>query len=296
MEQTDQTKQKQQAPARWLVLILGLSLGWAGAKLPELTVTNQISQALGLLERQHLEHGKLREHRQELADEAISGLVIGAKLISRDKYIYYLNPAQAREEDEDAKEVSTDEQVTTRDLGQGLWLMTVPSFFSDDINDQLRNAMKRIGNNKPKGLIIDLRGNTGGFMDAGVVLAGLIISPGELIDTRIRNNTSIKDIASGQQAWVKNVPIRVLVDGATASASEIAAAALQSQGVKLIGEKTRGKARVQDAYDLSGGGRLVMTTERWLTPSGIDIQDKGLIPDIKTETKDALKKAIEDLS
>jgi len=144
---------------------------------------------------------------------------------------------------------------------------------------------------KLKGLVIDLRNNPGGVLSASVSVSdafletGLIVyTEGRVADSKLRFNATEGDI-------VKGAPIIVLVNGGSASASEIVAGALQDHGRAIImGEKTFGKGSVQTISPARGGSAVKLTTARYFTPNGRSIQAKGIEPDIIVEpVKVALK-------
>jgi len=132
-------------------------------------------------------------------------------------------------------------------------------------------------------MILDLRGNPGGLLVQSVEVSSVFLDGGEVVSTRGRraNDVNVYNAEKGQMA--KNVPLIVLVDGASASASEIVAGALQDKGRALIiGMTTFGKGSVQDVIPLRGGrdGALKITTQRYYTPNGRSIQASGITPDI----------------
>jgi carboxyl-terminal processing protease len=159
------------------------------------------------------------------------------------------------------------------------------SHFTDSTGTELEAAvaaLQRGGRGALEGLVLDLRGNPGGVLEAGVAVAdafldrGLIVSAdGRTRQARFRMEAAPGDLAAGTR-------IAVLVDGGTASASEIVAGALRDHGrAVLIGRRTYGKGSVQTVLPLSAGGAIKLTTSRYYTPSGATIHEKGLQPDIE---------------
>lgn len=139
-----------------------------------------------------------------------------------------------------------------------------------------------------KGLILDLRDNPGGLVEEAVKVAKLIVPEGE-ITRLVGRKGKVRDICYSN-APPKDYPIAVLVNEESASAAEILAGALQDRSTAvLVGLKTYGKATVQHLEHLSGGNALLLTVARYLTPSGKDIDGKGLKPDIKVEMPLPLK-------
>jgi carboxyl-terminal processing protease len=138
---------------------------------------------------------------------------------------------------------------------------------------------------KPKGLIIDVRNNPGGYLDAVIDISGWFLSNGDIVLKEDFGNEEIKSfrVRLGQ-SLLKNIPTVVLINEGTASASEILAGALRdNREVKLIGTKTFGKGSVQELITLKDNNSIKLTISRWLTPKGTIIQDSGLEPDIEVE-------------
>ena len=143
---------------------------------------------------------------------------------------------------------------------------------------------------KPQGLIIDLRNNPGGYLDAVVNISGWFLEKGNVVLKEDFGNDEIKlfRVRIGQ-ALLKDIPTVVLINGGTASASEILAGALRdNRGVMLIGEKSFGKGSVQELVSLKDNNSIKITISRWLTPDGTIIQDNGLVPDIEVKTEEEL--------
>lgn len=158
--------------------------------------------------------------------------------------------------------------------------------FNEKAADGLRSAISDLqveNNGRLPGMILDLRGNPGGLLTQSVEVSSVFLDGGEVVSTRGRraDDVNVYNAEKGQMA--KNVPLIVLVDGASASASEIVAGALQDKGRALIvGMTTFGKGSVQDVIPLRGGrdGALKITTQRYYTPNGRSIQASGITPDI----------------
>lgn len=131
-----------------------------------------------------------------------------------------------------------------------------------------------------KGIILDVRSNRGGVLKPAVTIADGFLDDGLIVYTRGRAANQLEYTAKPGQ-WVKDVPLVVLVDHSTASASEVLAGALQDHGRALIvGEKTFGKGSVQSVLSLRNGSGIRLTTSRYYTPSGRSIQAKGIQPDV----------------
>lgn len=168
---------------------------------------------------------------------------------------------------------------------------------------KFREALRELilsGKNK---LIIDLRGNPGGYLEVAVDLTSFFLPMGKIVVQEDFGSGEIKVHRSvGYNIW-ENQRLVALVDKGSASASEIMAGALRDhKKAVLIGEKTFGKGSVQELVPITGDTSLKVTIAKWLTPNGHSISDEGLTPDIVVETKDGedkdviLEKAIEYLS
>jgi len=158
--------------------------------------------------------------------------------------------------------------------------------FNEKAADGLRSAIADLqvenGGRLP-GMILDLRGNPGGLLTQSVEVSSVFLDGGEVVSTRGRRSDDVNVFNAKKGQMAKNVPLVVLVDGASASASEIVAGALQDKGRALIiGMTTFGKGSVQDVIPLRGGrdGALKITTQRYYTPNGRSIQGSGITPDI----------------
>jgi carboxyl-terminal processing protease len=131
------------------------------------------------------------------------------------------------------------------------------------------------------GVVLDLRGNPGGLLDEGVKLADRFLSDGIIVTTEGRDPSASSIERAHRDGTEPNDPIVVLVDGGTASASEIVAGALQDhRRAELVGEPTFGKGSVQTLFGLDDGAGLKLTVARYKTPSGRSIQGKGIVPDV----------------
>ncbi len=138
-----------------------------------------------------------------------------------------------------------------------------------------------------KGLVLDLRDNPGGLFDQAIQVAELFISSGVITSLRGHNQQFNREFRSNSRSPIPRVPIVVLINNGSASASEILAGALKGKpGVVLMGNRTFGKASVQAVFPLSKGSALRLTTAHYYTADGEDIEGKGLEPDVKLEFPD----------
>ncbi len=139
----------------------------------------------------------------------------------------------------------------------------------------------RLLTDKPAGIILDLRGNPGGWLDAAVSIGSYFVPDGNILIERFKDQPEETYSRKGRYL-LDDMPLVVLVDGGSASASEIVAGAIQDAGTgTLIGEKTYGKGSVQLPNSLSDGSQLRVTIARWFTPKDREIHEKGLMPDIE---------------
>jgi carboxyl-terminal processing protease len=159
--------------------------------------------------------------------------------------------------------------------------------FTDQTVNDVRNALNQINQEGKKGLILDLRGNPGGGLDATVSIADMFIDDGTILTQVDRDgNKTVYDAHSGGEGL--NLKIAILVDKNSASGSEVLSGALHDHGrAELIGTQTFGKGSVNHLRQLSNGGAIYISIARWLTPNGTLIEGVGLTPDIKMDQTDA---------
>jgi carboxyl-terminal processing protease len=161
------------------------------------------------------------------------------------------------------------------------------SQFTGRVADDLKQAIQTLSGNIPpdkfKGYIIDLRNNPGGLLDQAVRVAGAFLTSGEIVSIRGRDPSEVQHFNAAPGDLANGKPLIVLINGGSASASEIVAGALQDQKrATIIGSRTFGKASVQTIIPLGqGNGALRLTTARYYTPSGHSLQAQGIKPDIE---------------
>jgi len=163
----------------------------------------------------------------------------------------------------------------------------------------ISDLTSQLGADKIKGFVVDLRNNPGGLLDQAISVSDAFLDKGEIVSTRGRNAEETQRFNARPGDLTKGKPVIVLINGGSASASEIVAGALQDhKRATLIGTRSFGKGSVQTIIPLgAGNGALRLTTARYFTPSGRSIQAKGITPDIKIlqEVPDDLKVATENM-
>jgi len=160
--------------------------------------------------------------------------------------------------------------------------------FSEKAGADFQEAAIKILNSSSKKIILDLRGNPGGYLEISQEIAGWFLKKGQIVVVEDFTATGKKQEykAKGNSALL-DYPLVVLINNGSASASEILAGALHdNRGILLIGEKSFGKGSVQQLENLSDGSSLKITVAKWLTPKGKLITDVGLDPDVKVELTD----------
>lgn len=163
--------------------------------------------------------------------------------------------------------------------------------FNANATEEMRQAIKDLESQKVTGYILDLRSNPGGLLYSSVEIARMWLSNGTIVSTVNRRGEMDRQEASGRSLTDK--PLVVLVDGGSASASEILSGALQDQGrAVVVGMKTFGKGLVQSVRGLGDGSGLAVTIAKYLTPNGTDINHEGIHPDIEIEMTEQAKEAI----
>ncbi len=158
------------------------------------------------------------------------------------------------------------------------------SSFNEDVDKMtekaINNAQRKL-KNKAKGLVLDLRNNPGGLLDQAIGVSDLFLDKGEIVSTRSRNEEDNVKYSAKEGDVLKGLPIVVLINDGSASASEIVAGALQDhKRAVILGEKSFGKGSVQTLIPLANYGAMRLTTARYYTPSGRSIQAKGIEPDV----------------
>ncbi len=155
---------------------------------------------------------------------------------------------------------------------------------SRDLRNSLRDLTRQAG---LRGLILDLRNNPGGVLEAALEVADLFLDQGVIVTGNGRFDDRYFERRARAGDVIAGVPITILINRGSASASEIVAGALQDNGrARLVGERTYGKASIQTVTPLASGGAVKLTTSRYLTPSGRYINETGIEPDITVRNSD----------
>lgn len=197
------------------------------------------------------------------------------------------------------RDVITVKSVKSRILEPGYLYLRITQFQSHTA-ELLRKAISRFKEENPAGIsgvVLDLRNNPGGVLNSAVNVSDAFLEEGLIVYTEGRDTGSTSDFRAKPGDLVDGAPMVVLVNGGSASASEIVAGALQDQGRAIIlGEKTFGKGSVQTILPMSNGDAVKLTTARYYTPAGRSIQALGIEPDIKTRNLSLKRDTDEDFS
>lgn len=163
--------------------------------------------------------------------------------------------------------------------------------FSAHAGEQMQRAIEKLNNQNPDGYVLDLRGNPGGLLRISIDIARMWMDKGAIVSTVDRDGDRQEVLAD--RSALTDKPIVVLVDGDSASASEILAGALKDNGrATIIGDQTFGKALVQSVHSLSDGSGLAVTIAHYYTPKGTDISKKGVTPDVVLNLTDSQKRRL----
>lgn len=191
--------------------------------------------------------------------------------------------------------------VTSEIRSDGVGYIKV-SAFHEDTTTSLRKVLDEFTTRKVSGVVLDLRANPGGLLSEGISVTSLFLSEGDVVKRKNKDGT-VTAYQVSVPAKLPSTPLVVLVDGGSASASEIVAGALQDHGrARLVGEQTFGKGSVQELDDLRNGGQLKVTVAQWLTPNDRLINGTGITPDVVVagdttgDTDPQLARALEELA
>ncbi len=177
-----------------------------------------------------------------------------------------------------------DPSVRSETLDGNIGYIRLSRFNDSDSAALTRQAAEKFKQDGVKGVILDLRGNGGGYVDAAKQIASIWLEKDTVVVEERQGNKVLDSVKTDGAPILNGVPLVVLVDSYSASASEIIAGAFKDYGTaKLVGEKTYGKGSVQTIEEVSGGGQLKVTIAKWYTPNGKNINKEGIEPDEKVE-------------
>lgn len=215
-------------------------------------------------------------------DEAIS-MIRGVKGTTVTLTVLPLTDAKTKEVKITRDTISV--PILTYEITKDNFLKASLTEFSEDAGTKFNQMVRQLSGKEVKGMILDLRSNPGGYLEVSQDIASYFIPEGQTIVVEdFGNGQANKTYRSFGYKTFENMPMVVLVDEGSASASEILAGALRdNRGISLVGKKTFGKGSVQELSDLPGGSKLKVTIAKWLTPKGYSIAENGLEPDIKVE-------------
>ena len=175
--------------------------------------------------------------------------------------------------------------LDTEMRNDGIFVIKLYSFSANSAS-LFRNAIKQFVDSGKDKLLLDLRGNPGGYLDAAVDMASWFLPGGKVIVTEDYGENKTSEIfrSRGYDIFNDKLKFVILIDGGSASASEILAGAIQDhKRAKLVGTQSFGKGSVQEIVDVTSDTILKITVAKWLTPNGTSISDKGLTPDYPVE-------------
>tara|TARA_B100001564_G_scaffold303341_1_gene271460 strand:- start:1763 stop:2890 length:1128 start_codon:yes stop_codon:yes gene_type:complete len=182
------------------------------------------------------------------------------------------------------REIIVSKGIKTKIFNDNIAYLRLSSFQSNSTND-LKSAiykLKKEATNEIKAIILDLRNNPGGVLGSAVGITDLFLKKGKIVYTKGRTINSKLEYKATPQDISSGLPLIVMINEGSASASEIVAGALQDhKRAKIVGTKSYGKASVQTIQELSDGSALKLTTARYYTPFGRDIHTEGIAPDIE---------------
>lgn len=183
--------------------------------------------------------------------------------------------------------------IDTKDLGNGIFYIALYSF-SENSPNLFRGALREFVQSGDNKLILDLRGNPGGYLEAAIDMASWFLPSGDVVVRENFGNGKAETVykSKGYDIFTDKLKFAILVDSGSASASEILAGALSEQGrATLVGEKTFGKGSVQELVPITSDTSLKVTVARWLTPNGVSISKQGITPQVVVSESEADAKA-----
>lgn len=159
--------------------------------------------------------------------------------------------------------------------------------FNQTVDSEFKKASEEILKSTANKLIIDLRNNPGGLLDSAINLAGWFLDKNQVVVSEVFRDGTKNEFRSDGNASLKKYPTVILMNGGSASASEILAGALHdNRNIKIVGEKSFGKGSVQELQNYGDGSSLKVTIAKWFTPAGISISEKGIEADVEVKLKE----------
>ncbi len=159
--------------------------------------------------------------------------------------------------------------------------------FSESSASLMRTALHEAKEAGAKGIILDMRNNPGGYLDAAIAMAGYFMEPGKVVVFEEFRNGRRDSFETEGAPIVAGLPIAILMNAGSASASEILAGALKdNEGAPIVGEKSFGKGTVQELMTLRDGSELKLTIAHWILPKGMQIDKNGIVPDVPVKISD----------
>jgi len=186
--------------------------------------------------------------------------------------------------------------VTTKARSDGVFVIELQSFTANS-PELFRRALREFVESGSRSLVLDLRGNPGGYLEAAVDMASWFLPTGRVVVTEDYggNAESVVHRSRGYDVFNENLRMVMLVDRGSASASEILAGALQHYGIaKMVGDRTFGKGSVQELVEITSDTALKITVARWLGPDGEQIPLDGIVPDVEIKNTEEDVKAGKD--
>lgn len=172
--------------------------------------------------------------------------------------------------------------VKTSMRGDRIFVITLTNF-NNDTSGLFKDAARKAVEQNPKGIILDLRNNPGGYLETAIDVASEWIDKGVVVTEQFNPEKKNEYLNRGR-ARLKEFPTVVLVNQGSASASEIVSGALKDYGkATIVGKKTFGKGSVQTLEDLKDGSSIKITVAKWLTPKGVNINEEGIKPDVEVD-------------
>lgn len=165
------------------------------------------------------------------------------------------------------------------------WIAYIQLYhFTENSASQFRKTVKQALEQNPKGIVLDVRNNPGGYLEVAVDIASWFLPKGELVVAEDYGNGYRNEHRSKGYESLENIPTIILINEGSASASEILAGALRDiKGIKIVGQKSFGKGSVQQLEKLKGGSSAKITVAKWVTPAGTNISKEGITPDEEVE-------------